>query len=327
MKAIFSFLISLLTLFDFYCSSLRADDYLTAVTENDPSTIVEGVSIFNGTYYMQDAYYIVEGLEPISHTTTYLGSLGGIRDKFYLFARFDALMNTVLLYEPSGTPVVYVRNDKKLTGIGKKFFEEKKEISLFAHTHIEKTRGVSNTSSGHISAKTHLKNQKIVFHKDRDSEGKSFTLYAADGTQRRFGGLAGQKPTKFWGGAKGYTFYEYFLISETLPNGHEIHYCWNDNNQLTQIYTCGPGKRKSFASLSFSQNSISGSDGRTFSIKSGRIDSPDYPPLYISFSKHAQSGKTLLGSIEGGYETQNGQFEWIIESDKSVNHRLFISKP
>ena len=32
-------------------------------------------------------------------------------------------------------------------------------------------------------------------------------------------------------------------------------------------------------------------------------------------------------SLEGSYKDQEGHFEWILESDQSVNHRLFIPNP
>jgi hypothetical protein len=32
-------------------------------------------------------------------------------------------------------------------------------------------------------------------------------------------------------------------------------------------------------------------------------------------------------SVEGGYQGLEGCFEWIVEADKSVNHRLFLPNP
>ena len=36
--------------------------------------------------------------------------------------------------------------------------------------------------------------------------------------------------------------------------------------------------------------------------------------------------KRLKVSLDGSYQKRDGVFEWIVENDKSINHRLFVPK-
>lgn len=47
-------------------AALLANDLTTAVTENDPSSLVEGVSVITGDFYLGEEDYVVQGAEPIS---------------------------------------------------------------------------------------------------------------------------------------------------------------------------------------------------------------------------------------------------------------------
>jgi hypothetical protein len=70
-------------------------------------------------------------------------------------------------------------------------------------------------------------------------------------------------------------------------------------------------------------------------LKTGNPDFHGFPRLVDNY---AGLGKTELIkgkdgltrvkiSVEGGYKGQEGYFEWILESDTSVNHRIFIPNP
>ena len=60
----------------------------------------------------------------------------------------------------------------------------------------------------------------------------------------------------------------------------------------------------------------------------------DFPDEVDNFAKHGTKTKIKGGDgktrtkveLEGGYRNKDGKFEWIIEPDNTVNHRLFRPK-
>ncbi|NGX38071.1 MAG: hypothetical protein K1000chlam2_01242 [Chlamydiae bacterium] len=67
-------------------------------------------------------------------------------------------------------------------------------------------------------------------------------------------------------------------------------------------------------------------------LKTGKTDFHGFLRIVDNYAGFGQKelikGKDGLTRIkiflEGGYKGQDGYFEWIIEADKSVNHRIFI---
>lgn len=70
-------------------------------------------------------------------------------------------------------------------------------------------------------------------------------------------------------------------------------------------------------------------------LKTGQPDFHGFPKLVDNYANLGQReiirGRDgihrLKINLDGGYKGQNGHFEWIIETDKSVNHRLFVPHP
>ena len=70
------------------------------------------------------------------------------------------------------------------------------------------------------------------------------------------------------------------------------------------------------------------------SLKTGKPDFHAFPRIVDNYAGLGKTelikGKDGLArvkiSLEGGYKRQDGCFEWILESDQSVNHRIFIPK-
>ena len=70
------------------------------------------------------------------------------------------------------------------------------------------------------------------------------------------------------------------------------------------------------------------------SLKTGRPDNHGFPKEvdnYASYGKQeiikgGDGVERLKITLEGEYQGRQGTFEWIIEPDKSVNHRLFLPK-
>lgn len=70
-------------------------------------------------------------------------------------------------------------------------------------------------------------------------------------------------------------------------------------------------------------------------LKTGQPDFHGFPKIVDNYASKGQreliKGKDGLTrtkiTIDGGYKGLDGHFEWIIEADSSVNHRLFIPNP
>lgn len=225
-----------------------AQDFSIIATENDPSSLVEGVSVITGDLYVMEEDYVVQGAEPVRIRRSFLSRNGVFIDHQHLIAVFDCIFNEFTIYEPNGTAIAYYpeKNDWEPV-IGKEFYG-KKNKPLVYRALVKNDMGLANTRGGEISAKTNLKNQRIVFDPGRDPKGKSFTLYAADGTERRYVNL--EKQEKFEVPFEtGYLKYGYKLLSETLPNGHVVQYVWNHDNKVERVYTTNREGSKTFASL------------------------------------------------------------------------------
>ena len=93
----------LFILFIFFLKSLLQADTI-AVTENDPSTLVEGVSVITGDFYIQDEDIVIQGTQPIRLSRSYISQKGEgywsflSYHKIYMHWRFKLVEVT----EPSG---------------------------------------------------------------------------------------------------------------------------------------------------------------------------------------------------------------------------------
>ena len=290
--------------------SVHAGENSVAVTENDPSTLVEGVSVITGDLYIFEEDYVVQGAEPVRVRRSFISREGVFKMHEYLTATFLCGINRLRVNEPNGTAISYRFSNPNAIGnpqIGKTFYGEKEKnwrpyrYNAFAGD----DKGVANTKTGELSARTNLKNQYILFDPARHDKGKSFSLYAADGTVREYDHFPDQQETKNPFGGKQHILYTYRLVSETLPNGHTIQYQWNQYNQVERIYTTNGAKTKVFASLdvyapskldqSSTRCTIFGTDGRAASYTNRTLEkkdrfvpsdvvSPDLPDRHFDWS-------------------------------------------
>lgn len=288
----------------------------TPVTENDPSTLVDGVSVITGDFYLGEEDYLVAGAEPIPVRRYYLSAIGGIPQYPHLTASFALGMNKLIIHEPNGTQVIYAADpsNKPRGQIGEEFYAKKKHPLRYHSIDFANTSpGVTNTSTGSISAKSQLKNQTIIFDPRIDPKGKSFTLYTSDGTQRRYTSYSSQEKTNLGPHGKAYTAYYYKLASETLPNGRILHYEWDHENTLIGMRTTNPQGTKTFAKLPFPKlnpnnlqsSSIHGSDGRSASYiyrqigkkryEFAQVVSPEQADQYFEYSLDRLSQISLPG--------------------------------
>jgi YD repeat-containing protein len=287
--------------------SVFANELALVVTENDPSTFVEGVSVITGDLYSFEEDYVVQGAEPIRLRRSFVSREGGFKSYQHLTATFGCTANCFFVNEHNGTPLYYFHDPQNHLHprIGDQFYGEKKKhwkaLRYNAHDFTETAKGVANTSSGKISAQTNLKNQYIIFDPNVNEKGKSFTLYASDGTRRRYVNLEGQTPLKDFPWKGQYLIYGYKLVSETLPNGHIVHYHWNSENRVDRIYTTNAALNKTFAQVNIpvkdsqTEGTLTGSDDRSVTYKThptevkdllvfGEVISPDLPDQHFDWS-------------------------------------------
>ena len=304
------FLLLLIGIFSYLCAS----SYTT--TENDPSTLVEGVSVITGKLYVGEEDYVVAGAEPIAKRRYYLSGYGGIDQYPHLLATFLPCFNQLHVCESNGTPVVYYADpsNQNTAQIGNHFYGKKKRAAKYSSAKFADLKGVTNTAKGSISAQSQLKNQSIIFEPNRDPKGKSFCLHAADGTVRRYVNVFDQKKAEIGPGVKAHMDYYYKLESETLPNGHVRHYDWTEKNQLYAIRTTNRQNNKVFSRIELPQiepgkmylsHRLTGTDGRSVSYEFRRtgknqselakVESPDFADM--SYFYVPSDGCPLLTEI------------------------------
>ncbi len=300
------------------------------MTENDPSCFVEGVNMITGDFCIYDDFLTVQGAEPIQFRSTYMTKGLFLTGHEHLIATFVLFSNAIELMEPNGTSVSYLDREHRHGPIGKGFYghpEKKKHWKSFTYRNSEfhqNSQGVSNTASGRISGQTHLKNQRIVFNPEIDPEGRSFQLYASDGTVRRYEGLKNQEKVKvpcsgIFKDDEEYLVYRYKLVSEHLPNGHVVRYNWGKDNKLYDIRTTDLSGKKIFAQVRLpqiskdnpqSKLSMTGSDGKTMtshyqpsSLKKQWVYASVIPPEQPNRSYHwtSRKRKAEKGTIDFPY--------------------------
>ena len=121
-----------LCVFLFLIFSIHSDELAVAVTENDPSALVEGVSMITGDLYSFDEDYVVQGAEPIRLQRAFISRLGTFRGDGHLRASFSCLTNEIFVNERNGTTLCYFLDpsEQKYPQIGKGFYGEKEEMIM-----------------------------------------------------------------------------------------------------------------------------------------------------------------------------------------------------
>ena len=172
----------------FLLSSLFANE--TIFTENDPSFLVEGVSVISGDFYEYEEDYTVQGAEPIHVRHACLPNSIPV-DSNHLICTYscDLMYGGFKLHltEPNGTTFVYTPDALIPNHL-------KKCERFSAWKMIGAAAGITNTASGRISAQTNVWNHSVVFDQQKSYKDPipGFTLYAADGTIRRYKAAEGQ---------------------------------------------------------------------------------------------------------------------------------------
>ena len=213
-----------------YC--LDEKDPSTASVENEPSSLIEGtVSAITGELYLFDTDLVIQGAEPIIISRYYRSQKD---DKWDFFPQRKAQKISLdgkeyfQVKEPNGCKLFYLKKESRKVG-KEKWTRYEVDLSLLP--------GLSNTSQGIISSQSNRKNNYL----DVDSKEKFLYLHCCDGTVRCYKKIHKKIHNNF-----------YHIVSERLPNQHQIFYEYNDDDgRIVNIRTTNPDGTKTFASADF----------------------------------------------------------------------------
>ncbi len=250
MRYLFIFVLATLQLF-----SNPKDPYTLAVTEGEPSSLVEGiVSAITGDLYLSKADATIQGSIPLRMPRHYisgdgLGKLAGWVFVDYLEARYEAKSTVsnhlITVKDPNGTVFTYQGSGRQVADhYDKTLSKKKKQIppTVFSPLDPAQTPGLTNAGQGRLSATTNLRNAHIKF----DANGIYFHLVCPDGTQRIY--KITEEPENFRQLMNGYHTgtTDYLLQLEKIPSGNLIHYTYDSKNRIHKIRTTDPAGTKTY---------------------------------------------------------------------------------
>lgn len=272
----------------------------TLVTENDPSTLVEGlVSVITGDLYLAEEDIVIEGAEPLHIRRHYMTKGFGVTFFTHLLAGYHPVLPaTLAIQEPNGSVLHFYYTPPKK--------QKKNNPIVFEQLAPHSMLGASNTARGKISAQTNLKNYRAHL----SEKSKCIVLDCPDGTTRTYRRLHHQedyRTIKIYGNKfREYLPLQFALESETLPNGNKIRYHWDGNNTLTSIRTTNPSGNKTYAQATIHYQNhathqdldVNTSDRRCLQYRSKpfackqktsgvltRVTSPEYPEESFEYTK------------------------------------------
>lgn len=243
----------------------------TAITENDPSTLVNGVSMITGDLYLFDEDLVVGGVHPIRVQRGYLSNFGDWKPESHLRGRYHDLEGIFEITEANGTRLIYKK--PSLSSQEKK--QNKRDIPYRCITMIEKAIGMSNTASGVLSARTNYQNQYLMVEEGE----KWLTLYTAGGSKRHYKVIKASEEVEKINGKKFINF-SFALRSEEFPDGHSFEYKWDDNDHLTTIISKSP-REKNYATLTFPSWKKKQGEPRQFQLTGSDQQSVHYHYCYL----------------------------------------------
>ena len=230
-----------------------------AVTENDPQSLVEGVSVITGDLSSEKIDVIIQGVEPIHLSRNYISQKGkGLWDFFsYHRAYLDWNSKLLEITEPSGAILLYegALSEKALKKLEDLEGEEREEELDRAYNFVFSlkhsfTKGVTNTGRGTLSGLYNLKNQRVDLSPDK----KYLTVFCPNGTKRVYRksqftskNILREKPKLLEQRTN-----SFFLVEEEFSNGNKILYQWPEKKQEPWIIkSCNSSKKITYAWAKF----------------------------------------------------------------------------
>lgn len=291
------------------------DAYTLAVTEGEPSSLVEGtVSAITGDLYISEADAIIQGCVPVQMPRHYISGDGkGKRAGWifvdHLFAEFRsdyAANHYITIKDLNGTSFTYQGSAQEVKEqYEKKKYEKKKHThtSKFFPPDTSKMPGLTNTAQGHISALTNLKNAYIKLEPDAEY----FHLLCPDGSERCYRNVHDQRNFEKVILGEKHTTLKYILQWEKLTTGTMVLYGYDKYDNIDTIRTAPSNNpNKTYACASFKYHDpkhidenpsvdIHTSDGRKIQYRFdrphkhknyfllGKVTSPECPEETISY--------------------------------------------
>ncbi|MES2198847.1 MAG: RHS repeat-associated core domain-containing protein [Chlamydiota bacterium] len=303
-----------------------------AVTENDPSSIVNHVSVITGDVYWSEEDVVVQGVQPISFRRSYVSQKG-----MGYWSSLDCLQANLL---HSGFMVVKESRGSTLSYfMTSKMNKKNVEYSFESLDLQNQAKGLTNTARGKISGLTNLKNQQLYMSSDL----KEFSITRADGIKRIYK-LKHEEKVKIFGN-KVSIHNTYLLQKEEFPNGNKIIYEWpKKDKDVWQIRSCNPTEDITYAWIRFhpkigvkdrsnADYGIETSDGRHFEYKyfehTGffllkEVSSDEKPTETIHYL--TCNGKKLLNAITWP-SNRSIQFTYYTPGDYYQGSRLKENDP
>ena len=316
----------LFALFSLVWCSLCADPQSLAVTEGEPSALIEGcVSAITGDLYLSTEDVVVQGYIPLRLPRYYLS--GDAKEKTWFFFnhlravyKVEKPHHTITVSEMTGSTFTFQADSERVVKEHHKYDskkrKKKKKKKDGTPKHSVKFRpltgemiGATNTSQAEMGGHTNLKNALVYL----EADGTHLTFHCPDGTVRSYK-IHHQKrhfKTVFKKNEEGKL--RFLLESETLPTGHQVMYTYDHEDRVSLIRTTSPGGGKTYASARFHYHhqhrekspdvDIELSDGRMlqyrYTDKHGKfvlthVQSPQAPEQVFFYHSKARRGGCLL---------------------------------
>jgi RHS repeat-associated protein len=306
-----------------FFATLRAeekDPYLLAVTEGEPSALVEGiVSAITGDLYLNKGETVIEGHVPLRLPLAYVSGKGEnelsgwtIPNHFaatYSCPEHDSEDHFITIKHLNGASFTYRGSGARVSEMIRKKPKKRAEYprTRFSFPNLSQLAGITNTASGFISGATNFKNAYI----ELDHDAEYFTLYCPDGTQY------GYKRAEH-SGSVNHIFKgdsgecEYLLQWERLPDKNMICYDYK-GKEIASIRSTNPDTGMTYAQANFYPEkgkhtqflAITTSDGKSVDyhfeknrlgtdwIKLTAVHSTAAPAENISYYDHIHSGAQI----------------------------------
>ena len=247
-----------------------------AVTEGCPSTIVGGcVNVIEGIYFEHETDLIIPAVQPLVYERDYIHLNGwinchqGILDFYIIESKSKGSVVQGVKYIAPHTTFL------NLAGVVPKS-SDVYDLKIYPG---ELNKGLTNTSHGEISGRTHPKNTRLYGNK----YGNTQTVYKGSGEIQNFTlGLS----------LVGMQRYIYELSSIRKPSGHWLKYQYEPNLDMVEKVTLTNDNNKTLASyslpnlanLNFNKTLtyyVQSLDGRTCSYHYLCLKSKDYLRIYL----------------------------------------------
>lgn len=279
----------------------------TAITEGEPSAIVQGVHVITGDLYLKEEDVVIQGVEPIRLQRTYISNRG---------KGYWQFLNSHVAFMKSGVLEITEQSGAKLYYRHRVQYGRKKQSHTFELLNLsEDAKGVTNTSKGILSGNTNLKNQRIEMRPDE----KEFTVHCPNGNRKTYRKTYEFALKNFFDleltDLEKYT-YTYVLIKECLANGNHILYKWpKKKDEVWEIRSCDASEKEIYAwarfypkngkdKRSYGDYGIETSDGRHFEhyyfthhnfYQLKKAESNENPSQTYHYSSHGK--RNLLNRI------------------------------